>query len=365
MHSQNRLSIRSAALLALLAGAVAPVYGYGFHDALDEGNAIECINTRSGALVGSKVFGATGPSALFLNPAALSGIEGFMVSASGAGVTWGEVVVDTTSRVKRAGTGTNAVTGALALRVSSSIVLAGGVARITDNQYDGTHYLPNDPTEPDIDRVEILTAEGGLWEALGGTSVSLSDNLTAGLSAGLRFGSADYVYVYDLSFTPEIDSTAEWSWDQQDLCFHTALMLDDGDLGIGAVYTSGSEHYQDRIAAGATALAEHLGNSRIGFEVEVVSPFEENSFRGKLSVTTPLRSDLNLLTGVGFYDGENMDRTGMAYSLGGNYRIGRLLLETAVFYSERARKSTSFPLEYSDSVEDNWTVFSLGASFGI
>jgi hypothetical protein len=349
----------------MLLGACAQVSGYGFHDALDEGNSIDCINARSGALVGSKVFGATGPSSLFLNPAALSGIQGFTASAVGSAVTWGEVIVDSTSRTKRAGTGLNALTGALALRLSSSIVVAGGVARITDNQYDGTHYLPNDPSAPDIDRVEILNASGGLWEALGGTSIAITDQLTAGVSAGLRFGSADFVYVYDQSFTPETDSTAEWTWEEQGICYHAGLTLDNGEMGVGAVYTSGSDHYQDRVAAGATALAEHLGSSTIGFEVEVVAPFRHNGFMGKLSVATPLRPELNLLTGVGFYDGDNMDRTGLAYSLGGNYAIGPLLLETAVFYSERARKSTSFPSEYSDSVEDNWTVFCISASYGI
>jgi len=71
------------------------------------------------------------------------------------------------------------------------------------------------------------------------------------------------------------------------------------------------------------------------------------------------------MTGVGFYDGANMERTGMAFSLGGNIRFGHILFETAVFYSGRSRTATSFPQEYSDNVEDNWTVFSLGASFGI
>jgi hypothetical protein len=365
MRPQRYCIHLQSAVIVILIGVSARVSGYGFHDALGDGNSIECVDPRSGALVGSKVFGTEGPSALFLNPAALSGIEGFMTSVSGSAVTWGEVIVDSTSRTKRAGTGFNALTGALALRVSPSLVVAGGVARITDNQYDGTHYLPNDPTEPDIDRVEILQASGGLWEALGGTSVQITDHLSAGLSAGLRFGSADFVYVYDQYFTPGIDSTAEWTWDEEGICYHAGLTLKDGVLGIGAVYTSGSDHYPDRIAAGATALAEHLGHSTIGFEVEVLSPFMDNHFRGKLSVATPLRPEINLLTGVGFYDGENMYRTGMAYSLGGNYRIGRLMFETAVFFSGRSRNSTSFPSEYSDSVEDNWTVFCIGMDYGI
>jgi len=365
MHHPGNRPRRLGLVLLLLSAVAVPVSGYGFHDALGSGNAIECINLRSGALASSRVFGASGPSALFLNPAALSGIEGFMTGVSASTVTWGEVVVDTTSRTKRAGRGLNALTGAMALRISPSFVLAGGVARVSDNQYDGTHYLPNDPTEPDIDRVEILSVSGGLWEALGGASFEISDHAVAGASAGLRFGGADYAYTFDESFTPFVDSTSEWEWSEQEPCWHLGFVLDDGILGVGTAYTSGTDHYSDRIAAAGRALAEHLGNSTIGFEIEVISPFDANDFIGKLSVSTPLRPEIDLLTGVGFYDGEEMERTGMAYSLGGNYRLGSLLFETAVFYSGRARKSTSFPSEYSDSVEDNWTVFSIGASYGI
>ena len=358
------IGVRPILLLVLL-GLTVPVMGYGFHDALFEGNSIEAVSTRSAALAASKVFGAEGPTALFINPAALCGIESFRISLSGSMVTWGEVVVDSTSQTKRAGTGVNAATGALALRVSPGFVLSGGVARVADNQYDGTHFLPNDPTEPDIDRVEILNASGGIWEALGGVAVDISENMKAGVSAGLRFGRTDFLYSFDQSYTPETDSTSEWTWEKKEFCYHAGFMVDDGEMGIGFAYTSSSEHYPGRIAGGARVLAEHLGNSTIGFEAEVISPFDENSFFGKLTVQMPLREDMNIMTGVGFYDGANMERTGMAFSLGGNIRFDQILLETAVFYSGRSRRSTSFPQEYSDNVEDNWTVFSLGASYGI
>ena len=351
-------------LISLLLLSTSIVIGYGFHDALNLGNGIDAVGIRSAALGGCKVFGADGPVAVLLNPASLSKVEGFMVSTSGAIVAWSEAIIDSTSTTKRAGTGFGTATGAFAFRASPALVFAAGASKVMDNQYDGTHYLPNDPSHPEIDRVEILTASGGLWEALGGFSYEISETMSVGASAGLRFGSADYEYTFDESYTPYTDSTSTWSWEESEFCYHAGFTLDDGILSAGAAYTSSSDHYLSRVSLAARAVAEHLANSRMGFEAEITSPFEENYFQGKLTLETPIRDDINILTGVGFYDGKNMNRTGFTFSLGGNYRVGDILLETAMYSSGRSRRSTSFPSEYSDSVEDNWTLFSLGISYG-
>lgn len=356
--------ILPALLPVLLLLCSSAALGYGFHDALNMGNGIDAVGIRCAALVGSKVFGGEGPVAVLLNPAGLAAVDGFQVTASGAIVAWGEAVVDSTSTIKRAGTGFSTATGAFAHRLVDGIVIAAGVAKVMDNQYDGTHYLPNDPSQPDIDRVEILTATGGLWEAVGGLSYNITGGVAVGASAGIRFGNADFTYTFDESYTPFTDSTSTWSWEEQEFCYHGGVTLDDGILSAGVCFISGSEHYEPRIAVAARAVAEHLANSRMGFEAEVISPFEGNYFQGKLSLETPIRSDFNILTGVGFYEGENMNRTGLAFSLGGDYRVGEFLFETAMYYSGRSRKSTSFPSEYSDSVEDNWTLFSVGISYG-
>ncbi len=337
--------------------------GYGYHDALNMGNSIDVISIRSGAMVGIRVFGSEGPAALFINPASLHNINQLEGSVSISSIAWTEEIIDSTSVIHRSDKGLGSLSGAIAVRAGSDIVLSGGLAKVSDHQYTGTHYLPDDPSHPGIDIIEILEASGGLWEALGGMSLSLKNNLTVGLSTGIRFGEAEYYYTYDQQYIPGIDSISNWSWETSDLCYHAGIIFGDDATGIGASYTSGSDHYLSRISIAGIARAEHINNVRMGFEGEVISVFEDNYFNGKLSLEAPIRKDVNLLTGVGFYEGENMNRVGTAFSLGGNYTLNRIMFECALFHSGRSRKSTSFPEEYSDYVDDSWTQFCFGMTY--
>ena len=341
-------------------------FGYGFHDALTYGNAVDVISVRSAGMAGNRVFGADGPSALFLNPAALSAVNVFAVGSSASYLSWTEEVVDSTSTVQRSDRGLGSLNGSFAVRTGPSLVLGAGVARVADFQYDGTHYLPEEPAHPNIDIIETLKSTGGLWEAAGGASWQASELVTAGVSAGLRFGEVDYEYVYDAKFTPEVDSTASWKWDLSELCYHAGLTFGTDNFGAGASYTSGSEdHYYSRLSIAGKARAEHIGNTTMGFEGEIIDPFDRNYFNGKLSIETPIREQLNLLAGVGFNEGENMHKVGTVFSMGGNYTADRLRIDFALFHSSRSRVSTSFPEEYSDHVDDSWTHFCFGIQYRI
>ncbi|MCD4846918.1 MAG: hypothetical protein K8R76_01860 [Candidatus Aegiribacteria sp.] len=337
--------------------------GYGYHDALNTGNSIDVISIKSAALVGIRVFGSEGPAALFINPASLHNINRLEGSVSISSVAWTEEIIDSTSVIQRSDKGLGSLSGAIAFRAGSDIVLSGGLAKVSDHQYTGTHYLPDDPSHPGIDIIEILNSSGGLWEALGGLSWSLKDNFTVGLSTGMRFGEVEYCYTYDRQYIPGIDSVSNWSWETSDLCCHAGILLGDDEFGIGASFTSGSDHYLSRISIAGRARAEHINNIRMGFEGEVISIFEDNYFNGKLSLETPVRNDVNLLAGVGFYEGENMNRVGTAFSIGGNYTYNKIIFECALFHSGRSRKSTSFPNEYSDYVDDSWTQFCFGMTY--
>ena len=337
--------------------------GYGYHDALNMGNSIDVISIRSAAMVGIRVFGSDGPTALFINPASLHSVNRFEGSFSASSIAWTEEIIDSTSVIQRADRSLGSLSAAVAFRAGSDIVLSGGFAKVSDHQYTGTHLMPEDPAYPDVAIIEILEASGGLWEALGGLSWSLKDNLIIGLSTGMRFGKVEYSYTHDLYRTPEVDSISNWSWEDSDICYHAGILFGGEDTGIGASYTSGSDHYLSRVSLAGRARAEHIGNIRMGFEGEVISIFEDNYFNGKLSLEAPIRDDINLFTGIGFYEGENMNRVGTAFSVGGNYTLDRILFECALFHSGRSRKSTSFPNEYSDSVDDSWTQFCLGMSY--
>jgi len=340
--------------------------GYGFHDALNYGNGINAVSTRSAALVGIKVFGSEGASAVFLNPASLSNVNTFNVTASTSFLAWTEEVVDSTSTTQRSDKGLGALTGAVAYRAGSDLVFGAGVARISDHQYDGTHFLPDDPAHPGIDILEVLKADGGLKEALGGLSYSFSENITAGLSAGMRFGQVNYDYTYDEKYTPHIDSTYSWNWEISEFCYHAGLILGDEELSAGISYTSGTtDHYYSRISFAGRARAEHIGNTTMGFGGEIIDPLENNFFNGKLSIETPIRDNMNLLAGVGFNEGENMNRVGLAFSVGGNYSVGPIRVDVALSNSGRSRKATSFPNEFSDYVDDSWTHFCFGLQYTI
>jgi len=355
-------SLHCLSFLTLLVLA-AVSHGYGYFDALGYGNAVNAISVRSAALGGIRIFGAGGPAALFLNPASLSEVELFQSTLSSSSIAWAEEVVDSTHHTYRSGSGMGSLTGAAAFRLDDAIVVGGGVTKISNSMYDGIHYLPEDPSQPGIDRVETLLAAGGLWEALGGASWEFSDGMHAGISGGLRFGQVQYDYSFDDYSYPGVDSVASWVWKQSVPCFHAGITLGDDLMGAGASFSSGSEHYHSRISFAGRARAEHIGNTTMGFEGEVINPFESNYFIGKLSLETPIRPTIDLLAGVGFYEGANMSRVGLVFSVGGNFTIDRFRLDCAMFHSARSRKSTSFPEEYSDHVDDSWTQFCVGVNY--
>ena len=64
-------------------------------------------------------------------------------------------------------------------------------------------------------------------------------------------------------------------------------------------------------------------------------------------------------------EGENMNRVGLAFSVGGNYRVGRMRIDCALSHSGRSRESETFPNEYSDYVDDSWTHFCIGLQYTI
>lgn len=369
VFSQGRTAQAVSTLIALiLILFIVPEVslGYGFHDALTYGNTVNVISIRSAAMAGIRVFGAKGASALFLNPATLSEVNSFNMTASSSFLAWTEEVVDTTSIIQRAETGFGSATGAMAFRTGPDLVIGAGVAKVSDNQYNGTHYLPDDPSHPGIDIFERLTAKGGLWEALGGVSCSVTDNFAAGVSAGLRFGEVSYDYSFDRKYTPYVDSTASWSWDMSEACYHAGFTLEGDGLAAGACYTSGSsDHYYSSLALSGNARAEHIGNTTMGFEGEIIDPFNKNYFHGKLSIETPIKHNISIMAGVGFNEGANMNRVGLAFSIGGNYQSGPMKVDLALSHMGRSRISTSFPKEYSDYIDDSWTHFCIGLQYMI
>ncbi len=355
-------SISALAALLLMIPAIA--LGYGFHDATSSGNELGSVSVRSASIVCCKVFGADGPDALFINPAALDRLGGLRLHANGSAIAWEEEVIDSTSVTDRASTGPGGLTFAVGTRFSDRICAACGISRVSDFQYSGTHFLPNDPSEPNVDIVEILEADGGLWEALGGGSLDLGA-VVLGASAGLRFGGVDYIYTYDTYYTPYVDSTYQWSWSESEPCFHAGVTVGDEGMSAGATWTSGGDHYEQTVAFSGRARAEHLANTIIVMEGEVIEPGDDNTFRGKLGLETPIRRVVNLMIGVGFWDGPEMAKTGMTFSVGGNFTMGQLRIDTAVLHNGRSRLSTSFPSEFSDRVDDNWTTFALGLTYDI
>lgn len=338
-------------------------FGYGYHDALGRGTVINTVGLQAAALGGTRVFGTDNPSALFLNPAELVDVGGISIYCSGASAAWNESVHDSTRVTERGDFGIGGSTCVIALPVSAGIVVSGGMARIVDNQYRGTHYLPNDPSQPEIDVVEILEASGGQWEALGGVSVLITDGFSAGISAGMRIRRCEFEYQYDRSHTPQIDSIVDWSERTDEFCYHSGFNYTSDAFESGITYTSETEFYYSRAAFGGRLKAAHLSNVWVGFEGELIDPLDRNYFNGRLSFEIPMEDKLKIMTAVGFIEGENMYRTGMIFSLGGSADFGNLILDFVLSTNSRCRSNTSFPEEYSDYVNDSWTAFGLGVNY--
>lgn len=120
---------------------------------------------------------------------------------------------------------------------------------------------------------------------------------------------------------------------------------------------------EESVSIGFSAFAEHLKKITVGFEGELISPFDSNHFLGKLSVIMPLTKNLDALTSASFDDQRIANRAGFGFGLGFSGHIDRFNLGIGIFNRFRARKDTAFPNESADRVDDSVTQFTFGVGY--
>ena len=348
-------------LIALLFILNSTGLSFGYYDSINEGTPIPGLSPTAVALGSPKALSPIEPACVFTNPA-LTAWAGGTVQAAYSAITWTERVIESDiDKTVRTLTTLDNFSGAAVWPVGP-VTLGAGYAKVAEFGYEGTHTVYDDPEDPEIG-VEILYADGGQHEAMGSASMVLAGVLSAGFSGGMRTASADYEYFFNSHRYSIPDSSAVWSFDESEFAWHAGLALNGDLFKSGLSYSSGTEYMEESVSIGFSAYAEHLKKITVGFEGELISPFDSNRFLGKLSIIMPLTKNLNALTSASFDDQRVANRAGFGFGLGFSGRIGRFNLGGGILNRFRARTDTAFPDEEADRVDDSATQFTIGLSY--
>ncbi len=354
--------MRTLALYSLLfTTLVGQAVGFGYFDSMTKGTILPCLSPAHTALGSLRAVGIVEPTSIFINPAQISLLPA-TVQLSGASIHWSERVMQSDiNKTLRTMNKYNNGTAAVVVPIGS-FVIGGGIAKVGEFSYEGSHTVYDNPDDPELG-VAVLYADGSQWEALASVSKIITGPLSVGFSGGVRMVSADYSYFFNShqSFLP--DSSSVWAVEDTSFAWHAGLALTGELFKSGVSYSSSTDYMEDIIAFGGSALAEHLKNTTVGFEAQIASPFDGNRFMGNLYVQNPLTERLNVLTSVSFDDQRVANRAGLGFGLGFNLAYDRLTIGGGVLNRFKARKNSAFPNEQSDRVDDSSLSISMGLSY--
>jgi hypothetical protein len=332
----------------------AHAYGFGYYDSVTKGSILPGISPQTTALGSLRAVGISEPAGIFMNPAQTALIP-FSIQVTGSSASWTERVIESdVENVTRTLMSNNNGMAAI-VYPAGRITIGAGVAKIVEFGYEGMHEVENG--------IVVLTAEGCQTEFMGSVSGVVYGPLSAGFSGGARVVDADYDYYFNSQHFLVPDSAALWSVSGTEFAWHSGLTLTGDLFKSGVSYSSKTEYMEDIIALGVSAYAAHLNKTTVGFEAELLSPFNQNHFLGKLFVRMPLTKKLDLLTSASFDDNRDANRAGFGFGLGFNGQVGRFIVGAGVLNRFTCRKNTAFPDEQSDRVDDSCTLFNVGVSY--
>lgn len=351
-----------AALLLLIS---ASAFGYGFHDSQAQGSTVPGFGVASIAQSGAWTTVVEGPLAALANPAMIRTQGGrTRIAATGGILTWREEVHLDTTTSKRTDWLPTAYTLGGAFRLAEGVDAALAAGRVSDFSYSGRHELPEDPFVPGaVDSLEELVVSGSLYEVALGVGVDGPAGVRLGVGSGLLIGSADYDYSVQAAGDPEsLARTESWSWSQTEPIGHVGLNYD-GSIGqLSAAYISGSSRYSPRLGVSAMLLAERIGHTLVGFEAELISPLASNEFVGRYHMSIPLRSSIDMLTGMSFRESPNAHRTSLGFSFGCKLDISDVSVGLGLDWQSKDRQGSSFPREQANHVYDSGTIIAAEIS---
>ncbi len=352
----------STAVLAVVLAATRPVMSFGYEDALGIGTDLPGISPSTLALGGMRAVSYGEPACVMLNPAYLCRYSTAGLSVSiGPGIAK-EQLDDSTGRHTRDYIALGQLGAASRVPLGSSFAAGAGIARITDQTYDGLHYIADDPVLPGkITGLETYSSSGGLWEAVGGLSWRARRWLLIGASAGPRFGSGTGEYEYD-DWEGEDDSTYTVTWEESSIAVHAGVFVPFDLNSIGVSWASGSERYPARVAVGALLFSGSGLKGSFGGEVEIVDPGEEQTITGRLMGAVSPSRQLELRGSFFFSDrggsAESRSRLGLSFGMG--LTLGRAVLEAAFSSSSYKRETTAFGFEGFEDITDRLSIFAIG-----
>ncbi len=340
---------------------ISNAYAFGYFDSINKGTMVPGISPSTVALGSLRAVGISEPASIFMNPAQVVLLD-TQVQIAWSSIQWAERVIqsDLEKTVRTHMTNDNG-TAALVFPVGR-VVIGAGIAKVGEFGYEGSHSIHDDPDDPELG-VALLSAKGSQWESLASLSAVVTGQLSVGFSGGVRMVEADYKYEFNSSQFLIPDSTANWSIDDTEFAWHGGLALNGEMFKSGISYSSETDYMDDIIAFGASALAPHLRNTTVGFEAEIVSPFDSNRFLGNLFIQMPMTETMNVLTSVSFDDNRVANRAGLGFGLGFDMRVNRFTLGAGLLSRFKSRKNTAFPNEASDRVDDSANMFSLGITY--
>ncbi len=347
-------------ILILIIGS-SPVFGYGYYDSITNGTVIGGFSPSMVALGTVRAVGAAEAASIFTNPAQTAN-HPFTIQLTGSSISWTERVIDNDidKTIRTQIINSNGM--AAVVYPFGGITVAAGVAKVAEFGYDGMTLIYERPGSPIIG-IEVLQVQGSQVELMGSISTSISGNLSAGFSGGIRRAQSEYQYFYDSYQFLVPDSSLVWSKNSKEFAWHTGLALNGQIFKSGVSYSSETEYMEDIIAFGGSAFAEHIQNTTVGFEAEVTSPFDKNLFIGKLFLRMPLKDSMEAMVSVSFDDNRVANRAGLGFGMGFSGRMGNFAIGGGILNRFRARRDTAFPNEESDRVDDSYTIFNLGVSY--
>lgn len=363
-RTNSRLLTLTLAFAAVLAAA-SPAAAYGFHDSQEQGTTVPGFGVVSMAQSGAWTTVVKGPLAALANPAMIRTEAGRTeLSATGGILTWREEVYLDTTTSKRTDWLPTAMTLGGSFRVTNGVDAALTAGRVSDFSYSGVHEVPEDPFQPGAaDSLESLEVQGALYEVALGVGFDGPSGIRLGVGSGLLVGGADYDYSILAEGDPSSQARTEsWSWSQTKPVGHVGMTYD-GSVGrVSAAYISGSSRYSPRLGASAQVLAERIGHTLVGFEAELVSPLAANEFVGRYHMSIPLRSSIDMLTGMSFRESSDAHRTSLGFSFGCRVDVSDVSVGLALDWQSKDRQGSSFPREKADRVYDSGTIIAAEIS---
>jgi hypothetical protein len=338
---------------------------FGFTDAIGNGTPLPCLAPRSLALGGAVSVGVDEAWAVFLNPARIPATGDETISAGAIYGGWRESVPVAGISLQKGEDISITPYAVFGMTVAANFAAAAGISTVSLFDYQGANLITDDVVNPyKVTETQFLDADGELSEALAGFSYAITDDLSLGLSGGLRFGSAHIIQTnYDYGLDSTVITVHDLSWEETQFCWHGGVKAGFGFGSAGLTYASPTDHYPARVALGGMVIAEHLNNTSVGFEVESFDPGSEAEYIARLMIEKPTASFLNTLVGVSFTDGPICDKPTLGFAVGFEMDFAPLLTQVAYSHRSRTRNSQYEGVQYYDYFDDSTTILSLALTY--